>query len=132
MSRRAKEPAGELPRLGGLGCVVAAGAGPLPAEGTQSGSTVVPPLAVGTVPPDERVPEPVGLVEPVEPVDAVPPEGAVAPPVAASADAGSSASTAIRTRRQRRMIVPIGRSPGSVESRMTAFRRASPPARAAL
>src|SRR5215207_5347481 len=98
MSRRANDPAGESP-LGAWGSGSRSGAGPLPAEGTQLGSTVVPPVEVGGVPPDDWVP--VGV--PVGVVVLVPPLPAAAPPFAAWADAGAISRRAMRAATARRM-----------------------------
>src|SRR5215217_5142646 len=110
MSRRANERGGSLsplPAPGSRGSGVRSGAGPLPAEGTQLGSTVVPPVELGMVPPEE-----VGsTVSP--PVGAVPPLPADRPPLAACAVAGAMTRRAMRAATARRIggVIGFARAP---------------------
>src|SRR3954453_18894063 len=99
MSPRAKEPVGDWLgplSLGGRGSGLRSGAGPLPAEGTQLGSTVVPPVEVGGVPPEDWLPA-------GAPVLVAPPLPADAPPLAASAAAGAISTRAMSAARARRI-----------------------------
>src|SRR5215211_5543056 len=87
---RANERTGASPRRRGrFGSGVASGAGPAPAEGTQLGSTTVPPF--GTVPP--VLPGPVVVFADV-------------PPLAPHDDAGTS-TTKARARATARRIFAI-------------------------